>query len=79
MNLKDIIKKSFKISLELKLTGTRLLSIALLIFTWYFMKDIPSEAKAFFGISMSGVIVFLYTGKMYSEYKIEQNKAKNNG
>jgi len=69
-----ILKKAFKFSLRLRLTGTRLLSIALFIFMWLHMGDIPPEGRAFFGITISGIIVFLYTGKMLFEYKQKEKE-----
>ena len=71
------MKKLFQkinISFKLRITGTRLLSITLLVFMWCTIRDIPMEGRAFYGITITGIIVFLYTGKNVMEYKLKKRK-----
>lgn len=69
----DIIKKNFRLSININLTSTKIMAWALFIAMCIFTSKIPHESKAYFIMSMSTIITFLYTGKMvqesYNKYK----------
>ena len=55
-------------SLKIKMTSTKLMAWYLAVMTWCLAYVVPEEAIAYFVASMSGIIVFLYTGKNIQEY-----------
>jgi hypothetical protein len=66
----EVFKKSFSLSFTVEMTTTKLLAWGLFIVMCVFTEDIPEEGKAFFIITMSGIIAALYTGKnIQNHYK----------
>jgi len=70
----DIIKKAFRLSLNINLTSTKLMAWAIFIFMTVYFKDVPNEARAYFAISIIGLIVILYTGKNIQDIYITKLK-----
>lgn len=68
-----IIKSAFRLSLTANLTTTKLLAWAMFIFTWRTMGDIPLEGRAFYVITIFGIIAALYGIKKVADY---HNKKK---
>jgi hypothetical protein len=64
----EILKKSFSLSFTVDFTTTKLLAWGMFIVMCVFADEIPEEARAFFIITMSGIIAALYTGKNIHDY-----------